>query len=78
MATLKFYTIQNKTARVLKFSNSKVHHLKFIRGCYAKSVLVIKPGALLSQKFYLFFLLFVLLFSALYNEISGMLLSLEL
>ena len=34
--------------------------------------------ALLSQKFYPFFLLFVLHSSALYNEISGMLLSLEL
>ena len=73
-----FYTIQDKIAQVLKFSNSKVHHFKFIRGGYAKSMLAIIPGALLSQKFYLFFLLFVLHFSALYNEISGMLLSLEL
>ena len=50
-----FYTIQDKIAQVLKFSNSKVHHFKFIRGGYAKSLLAIIPGALLSQKFYLFF-----------------------
>ena len=37
-----------------------------------KSVLAIIPGALLSQKFNHFFLLFVLHFSALYNKISGM------
>ena len=36
----------------------KVHHFKFIPSPYAKSVLAIIPGALLSQKFYpiLFFL----------------------
>ena len=55
-------------------------HFKFIRGRYAKSMLTLISGPLLSQKFYLFFflLLFVLHFSALYNKISGMLQSLEL
>ena len=62
-------------ASVLKFSNSKVYHFKFIRGRYAKSMLAIISGALLSQKFYLFFPLFVFHFSALYNKLSGMLLS---
>ena len=38
MVTLKFYTIQDKTAQVLKFSNLKVHHFKFIRGHYAKLI----------------------------------------
>ena len=71
----KFYTKQDKTTQVLKFSNSKVHHIKFIRGRCAKSMLAIIPGALLSQKFYFFFSFFVLHFSAVYNEISGMLLS---
>ena len=52
---LKFYIMQDKTAQVLKFSNSKVHNFKLIRGCYAQSVLAIIPGALPSQKFYLFF-----------------------
>ena len=74
----KFYTIQDKTAQVLKFSNSKMHHCSFIRGRCAKSMLAIIHGALLSQKFYHFVLLIVLQFSALYNKISGMLLSLEL
>ena len=47
-------------------------------------MLAIIPGALLSQKFYLFFLfyfiifvLFCFAFSALYNKIPGMLLSLD-
>ena len=44
--------------QVLKFSNPKVDHLKFIRGRYAKSMLAIIPGVLLSQKFYLFFFSF--------------------
>ena len=65
--------------RSLKFLNSKcMHHFKFIRGRYAKSMLAIIPETLLSQKFYLFLLPFVLHFSALYKGISGMLLSLEL
>ena len=73
-----YYTGQNRSCFI--FLNSKVHHFNFIRGRYAKSMLAIIPGDLLSQKFYLFFffLLFVLHFSALYNEISGVLLSLEL
>ena len=73
--TLKFYTKEDKTLQVLKFSNSKVYHFKFIRGRYAKSMLAIIPGALLSQKFYIFSLFFVLHFSAVHNKISGMLLS---
>ena len=52
-----YYTGQ--TAQVLKFSNSKVHHFKFIRGRYARLMLAIISGALPSQKFYfLFFFLF--------------------
>ena len=58
----KFYTKQDKTAQVLKFSNSKVHHYKFIRGRYAKSVLSIVYEALLSQKFYLLFFFLVCIF----------------
>ena len=71
-----YYTGQN--CQVLKFSNSKMHHFKFIRCRYAKSMLAIIPEALLSQKFYHFFPSFCFAFSALYNKISGMLLSLEL
>ena len=66
---------QDKTAQVLKFSISMVHHFKFIRSRYAKSMLAKISGALLFQKFYPFFFLFVLHFSALDNEISSMLLS---
>ena len=73
----KVYTIQDKAAEGLKFSNSKLHHFKFIRDRYTKSMLAIISGTLLSQKFYHFFLLFVLQCLALYNKISGMLLSLE-
>ena len=51
----KVYTIQDKTAQVLKFSNSKTYHF---RGQYAKLMLAIIPGALLSHKFYFFFFLF--------------------
>ena len=75
---LKVYTIQDKTTQVLKFLNSKQHHFKFIRARYAKPMLAIIPGALLSQKFYLFFSSLSFAFLALYNEISGMWLSLEL
>ena len=85
MVTLKFYTIQDKTAQVLKF------HFKFIRGRYAKSILAIIPGLYFLKNFICFFFFFFFFFiiiiiflhfvlhsSALNNEISGMLLSLEL
>ena len=52
---LNVYTIQDKIAQVLKFSNSKVHNFKFIRSRDAISVLAIIPGALLSLKFLPFF-----------------------
>ena len=55
LVTLKFYTKQDKTAKVLKFSDTKVHHFMFIRGRYAKSMLAVIPGAVLFQKFYFFF-----------------------
>ena len=54
LVTLKFYTIQDKTAQVLKFSNSNVHHSKFIQGRYAKSMLAIIPGTLPSEIFFPF------------------------
>ena len=51
----KVYTIQDKAAQGLKFSNSKLHNFKFIRDRYTNSMLAIIPGTLLSQKFYHFF-----------------------
>ena len=83
-----YYTEQNRSG--FKVFKLKYHHFKV----YSRPLCKINSGyytwALLSQKFYLcffffffvcfvlFFLLFVLHSSALYNEISGMLLSLEL
>ena len=65
-----------------------MHHFKFIGGRYAKSILAIMPlckinsanipGLYFLKNVMFLFLLFVLHSSALYNEISGMLLSLEL
>ena len=75
----KVYTIQDNTAQVLKFSNSKVHHFKFILGHFAKSMLAIIPAWGFTFSVILSFILpFVLHFSPLYNDISDMLLSLKL
>ena len=81
-----YYTEQNRSGfKVLQ--TEKFITLKFIRDRYAKSILAIIPGLYFLKNFicfffffffFLIFLLFVLHSSALYNEISGMLLSLEL
>ena len=71
--------LTGQTAQVLNFSNSKVHHFKFIRDCYAKSMLaIVSRGLTFSDIISFSFFLSLCIFSALYNTISDMLLSLEL
>ena len=76
-----YNTGQNRSG--FKVFKLKVHHFKFSRGRYAKSILAIIPGLYFLKNviccFFLFFF-FIIVFhsSALYNEILGMLLSLEL
>ena len=66
------------TLDVYRGRKTTMQQQQIIRGRYAKSILTIVPGLYFLKSFILFFLLFVLHSSALYNEISGMLLSLEL
>ena len=78
-----FSMCRHKLYQILLISKN-VHHFKFIRGRYAKSILAIIPGLYFLKNVIWFFVgffassSFCFAFSALYNEISGMLLSLEL
>ena len=59
-----YYTGQNRS--VLKFSNGKVHHFKFIQGHYAKSILAIIPGLYFRKNFIVFFFLFLICINQFY------------
>ena len=74
-----FILKRTKPLRCLKsFQTQKCITLSLFKAAMHNQCWLLLAGASLSQKLYIFFLLFVLHFSALYNRILDMLLSLEL